>query len=203
MNAKHDWAAKKAEEILGQSDVPLVAWLARDIATALRDAARVPEGCVRIGDKDIKYVGEPTMTEDGVMVLAGGKVWPLHQIDLGDGKDDVAPVKLKYAVIDPSDGAELDHGDWADIGKCFSTKEAAALAQPTPAHGENLCRSCGRHRDTHVGTQRSCFGGTGEIFTPAREEGENVTCEHDIIRTACPTCNIWASTHRPKEPAND
>lgn len=39
--------------------------------------------------------------------------------------------------------------------------------------------------------------------TPARGEGENVTCEHDIIRTACPTCNIWASTHRPKEPAND
>jgi hypothetical protein len=88
----------------------------------------LPDGHARIGDKIMKYVGEPTLTEDGVMVLAGGKVWPMHQIDLGDGEDDVAPVKLKYAVIDPSDGSELDDGDWADIGKCFSTKATAAAA---------------------------------------------------------------------------
>ena len=198
MNAKHDWAAKKAEEILGQSDVPLVAWLARDIATALRDAARVPEGCVRTADGvDRKVLGTLPITADGCVPGLGASVsWP------GYGEEYVYDGHVRYSLVW---AASIPVESSTPVRDCYSTREAAeaALAQPTPAHGENLCRSCGRHRDTHVGTQRSCFGGTGEIFTPAREEGENVTCEHDIIRTACPTCNIWASTHRPKEPAND
>lgn len=174
-------------------------------STALRDAARVPEGCVRIGDKDYKCEVALPLCGDRLVIPNVCTVFATVEGEVREGDidatwDGVGATYhgLFYKLLD---GGVLETTK-VPLDECRATAEAA-LAQPTPAHGENLCRSCGRHRDTHVGTQRSCFGGTGEIFTPAREEGENVTCEHDIIRTACPTCNIWASTHRPKEPAND
>lgn len=54
---------------------------------------------------------------------------------------------------------------------------AAAILCPQPA---DVCTLCSKPKHTHVGVQRACFGGTGQIFTaePARRglyaTGDNV-----------------------------
>jgi hypothetical protein len=110
-------------------------WI-RDAITAALDAARPPAGHIMEHDGTVSRLdGELVKTEDGTVIGKGARVWPLYPVELSGDEDDVAPVTLKYAVIDPMDGAELDDGDWADIGKCYSTREAAEAAKRAAGGG--------------------------------------------------------------------
>lgn len=162
--------------------------LPESFATALRDAARVPKGCVRTADGvDRKVLGTLPITADGCVVGAGegSRTWTMTE----DGVSSFACADGWYRHR-------------------YSTREAAeaALAQPTPARhqwfdsgmlkGVESCRVCGvvRQRDgrnddkpcrgaVRVGP-RSCTCNRNHVdddehaptcglnSTPARGEGE-------------------------------
>lgn len=168
-------------------------------AAALRDAARVPGGVGMIAAERERQINEKEWTpehDDGHVLSEMAKAAACYANPdrkmathiYTPGFDELmetrggGSVQVRVPVDWPWDAEWWNPSpdnrirELVKAGALIAAEidrlQRAALAQPTPARGENLCRSCGRHRDTHVGTQRSCFGGTGEIFTPARGEGE-------------------------------
>lgn len=117
--------------------------LPESLATALRDAARVPEGCVRTADGvDRKVLGTLPLTADGCVVMPGEMVyvpdyafaWTLQ------------PEQTVAVATQDSDGY------WRDmvVGECYSTREAAEAALKALARLAELER-----QDTFTPTQPS------------------------------------------------
>lgn len=100
-------------------------------STALRDAARVPEGYVRTADGvDRKVLGTLPITADGCVPGLGASVsWP------GYGEEYVYDGHVRYSLVW---AASIPVESSTPVRDCYSTREAAeaALAQPTPARGE-------------------------------------------------------------------
>ena len=68
------------------------------------------------------------MTEDGVPAVPGMIIWPLHFLDPLDGEEQEEGMLLEFMGTDLLTGDTARHGDELIIGKCYSTRKAAAEA---------------------------------------------------------------------------
>lgn len=131
-----DWAMNKAKAIVDDIRFKFnyaptyeTEWTLHAIATALREAARVPEGCVR-DDKgvDRKVLGTLPVTADGAVVMVGQMVWPPRR-----GSAFTLLSNRTIAIAVPN-----GDGQWRDmtVGECYSTREAAQAALAARGEGK-------------------------------------------------------------------
>lgn len=105
------------QPITGQS-------LRSDILTALRAAATVPEGMVRVGTEDVRLLGTLPVTADGCVVGFTATLWINNASQISSGIADMPGW---------SDSAEPEC--FWPFHDCYSTREAAEAARPKGGEG--------------------------------------------------------------------
>ena len=93
------------------------------LAAALLDAGKVAEGFVRVGEKDMKLLGDPPLTQDGCFVGLSASLWAVVP--------HMANANKKIVVhMTPNHGASDHWRDYQrDFAACHSTEEAAQAAR--------------------------------------------------------------------------
>jgi len=66
---------------------------------------------------------------------------------------------------------------------------------------ENYCGICGKHRNTHVGRVKGCFGGYGTTFNPNGKRDERVWPVPPTIAEMSGSIDFSASSEEPLLPA--
>jgi hypothetical protein len=121
--ATHDLSKFTIEDLVYDAGVPFRAFTAEEAVAEITRRMTPPPGCVRIGDKDVKVLGELPMTADGCAIASMfADVWAIHE---RTGK----PYKTS-----------LYHRGF--LSKLYSTEEAAKAAiKLCYPFAENVCNN--------------------------------------------------------------